>query len=99
MAYENQLPKDKEQYMQCFRQLAAVVENAIQATESDQSGLEKNLDALMYGVEVIACMRGDVGTFSGSRPEGLSVYQKEMYEIEDGLRNHLLRLGYVYNRQ
>lgn len=89
-------PQTAEEYIVLVRQLAAITYDAIEYLENNRPIALASLDRIAQNVETIACLRGDSGIYYGTRPEGISAYQGEMYAIEDGLRKRLLRLGYTY---
>ncbi len=93
---DDYLPKSATEYITCFRQLAAISENAMDYVASNLPAEPKSLERLAESVETIAGLRGDSGIYQGSRPDGLVEYQKEMYATENYLRERLLGLGYKY---
>lgn len=90
------VPKSSIEYMTTFRQLAEIINSAIDNIQSQPQIQKSSLDRIAQNVETIACLRGDSGLYENTRPEGLVEFQKEMYLIEDYLRYRLLSLGYVY---
>lgn len=97
------LPKTSDEYINCFKRLAALVNKAMDEVGKTEfiSGEDKScaLKRIADGVETVACLRGDSGIFYAGRPEGISEYQKEMYRIEYALRDRLLSLGYTYPKR
>lgn len=90
------LPQTVSEYMACFSQLAAIAGDAMDWIEAHPPVTRGSLDRISQNVETLASMRGDSGIYQNSRPEGLMVYQKEMYRIENSLRDRLVGLGYEY---
>ncbi len=94
------LPGDAENYIQCFRMLAALIYTAMDEVEKTRDSSEEDkarqLQRVADGVETIACLRGDSGLFYAARPRNLTLYQNEMYQIENLLRTRLVALGYSY---
>jgi hypothetical protein len=91
-------PQTTDEYMSVFRQVAGIVNAALDFIQSQQGGElpGQGLHRAAEGVEFIASLRGDSGIFESTRPEGLSDFQSEMYATEDALRKRLLELGYKY---
>lgn len=64
--------------------------------ESRDIESRSTLDRIAHNIETIAGLRGDSDIYQDTRPTGLTVYQKEMYDLEDSLRSRLMTLGYQY---
>lgn len=98
---DDYLPTSAHEYIGCFRKLAALTGKAMDVAKqrtdwvSDEDK-QKTLGRLAEAVETLSSLRGDSAIYSTLRPEGLTLYQKEMYSTEDALRNQLLELGYQY---
>lgn len=92
-------PYNADEFIQCFRQLAIIIDQTmnVAATKAwiSEKDKQKTLGRLAESVETIASLRGD-SIFYEVRPEGLSEFQSEMYKTEDALRSKLLNLGYKY---
>lgn len=94
-----QVPKTADEYITFFRTVAGVVNAAADQLEGvDDHERQLAINRLAEGVEFLASLRGDSGIFYSTRPEGLALHQKEMYETEDNLRNRLIDLGYTPTR-
>ncbi len=95
-------PSTAEEYINIVRALGAIAETALNhfIPEEAVSDAErsKSLARIAEMVEVISSLRGDSGIFDNTRPEGLIKYQKEMYTIEDNVRQQLIAKGYQYPR-
>lgn len=100
MNIDDYSPKNSNEYITCFRQLAALISKAMIQAETtafvSENDKKRSLQRLAEAVETIACLRGDSGLFGDGRPENLAEFQKEMYQIEDALRTRLIGLGYKY---
>ncbi|MEO8863130.1 MAG: hypothetical protein ABI354_02295 [Candidatus Saccharimonadales bacterium] len=101
MELNKYLPGSPAAYIDCFRQLAAITNTALDYIENNagrtsEQDKNKSLGRVAESVETISSLRGDSGVYYDSRPDGLIEYQKEMYAIEDYLRERLVGLGYKY---
>lgn len=101
MELKHYLPKSADEYINCFRSLAALTNAALDYVEkktdwiSDEDRVN-SLARLAESVETISSLRGDHAAYYDARPDGLMEYQKEMYAIENQLRARLIGLGYTY---
>lgn len=101
MELKSYLPKSAEDYINCFRSLAALTSAILEYIENKTDWVsnddrDNTLGRVAESVETISSLRGDNGAYHGSRPDDLIEYQKEMYAIEEQLRTRLVNLGYVY---
>ena len=95
------LPNSAVDYINCFRTLAALTDSALNYIERDNYRASENdrtrsLARVAESVETLASLRGDHAAYYDARPSGLTEYQKEMYAIENQLRDRLVSLGYEY---
>ena len=90
------LPRTPLAYITLVRHLAAIAEKAMDKIEGHPPIRLSELDRVAHNVETSAGLRGDSGIYESVRPDGIEVFQKEMYAIENGLRTRLLGLGYTY---
>jgi len=90
------LPATADEYMTCFRSLAAIADNAMDYLETRRPIHRESLDRIAQNVETLASLRGDSNIYETSRPQGLDAYQSEMYQLENALRDRLISLGYQY---
>jgi hypothetical protein len=93
------VPKTAIEYITCFRQIAAMVERAMDHVEKHEYGSPEErlraLNNLAEGIEILASLRGDNGVFDLTRPQGIEQFQIEMYKIENQLRQRLRGMGYT----
>ncbi|MDB5185169.1 MAG: hypothetical protein JWN38_977 [Candidatus Saccharibacteria bacterium] len=89
-------PQTIDEYMTCFRQLAAITAAAMDFVERTPPITLSALDRIAQNVETLASLRGDSGIYDTTRPPGLTSYQSELYATENVLRARLLGLGYSY---
>ncbi len=93
-------PKTAIEYLTCFRQIAAMVERAMDHVEEHGYGSPEErlraLSNLAEGLEILASLRGDDGVFGSARPAGLEKFQVGMYKIENQLRQRLRGMGYAF---
>lgn len=93
-------PRTATEYLTCFRQIAAMVERAMDHVEKHEYGSPEErlraLNNLAEGVEILASLRGDSGLFGNTRPPGLEKFQIGMYKIENQLRQRLRGMGYTF---
>lgn len=87
-----------ELYIQTFRTLATIVEDAIDGIKIQNIDTMKQLEPIACGVEMIANLRGDSSLYYNLRPDIMKAgFQSEMYKTEDRLRDKLEHsLGYIY---
>lgn len=94
MELEKYLPQTAEEYIDCFRSLAAMINSSMDMIEKmPVADREDRLNSLAEAINTIGALRGDNDIFLASRPADLQSYQKEMYAIEDTLRARLAQLG------
>lgn len=91
-----QPPQTATDYITLFRQLAAITNKAMDYLENNKPIQVASLERIAQNVETLASLRGDSSIYNATRPEGLVEHQKEMYAIEDQLRNRLINLGYKH---
>lgn len=89
-------PQTAEDYILLVRQLAGITNQAMDYLEQKRPIKASSLDRIAQNVETIASLRGDSGIYETTRPQNLSIYQNEMYAIENKLRDRLISLGYTY---
>lgn len=99
MEFKKYLPNTATEYINFMRTFAALTEAALNYVENKNDWVskedrEKSLATIAENVGTIASFRGDHAAYYQARPEGLIEFQKEMYSIEDSLRNRLFELGY-----
>lgn len=94
------LPRSPEEYIACFRQIAALIERAMDQAEKREFGSteerQRTLGNLAEGVELLASLRGNNALFNEIRPVAPPHFQLEMYKFETQLRERLIELGYAY---
>jgi len=97
---DKKTPQTADEYISVVRILSSMINSSLDSmiikvfTSEDEK--LKELTRAAEVVETIASLRGDSGLFRDMRPKGLIEYQKEMYAIEDALREKLVGLGYKY---
>lgn len=100
MNFKENLPQTADEYILCFRKLAAITSEAMDYVEANKPIHLASLDRIAQNVETLSCLRGDSGIYRSSRPQGLSnLYQTEMYETEYSLKERLKSIGYNFPPQ